>query len=199
MTPLTECSEEQKVVSAYTSPLHSSPGHELDFKMVQNRSVTLGLAVKPLGEVSQVAYSDAETQVTLKHIQDFSKLGNRQLACQEAQLLGHIYLILFSEVHDSKIVMNPRKSDVADHSWNSGIKPTFSNQSKVLQRIKQVVFISRNAPGSFSAAKLKTVATLFSKLRATDSKESTYECIRVLSLKLEEILSMLPLPDISPV
>ena len=43
--------------------------------------MTLGLAVKPLGEVSQVTYFDEETQVSLKNIQEFSKLGNDRIVC----------------------------------------------------------------------------------------------------------------------
>ena len=194
---LTEFSQDQEIVSAYTSPLHKSPdGKELEFKTEQNRSVTLGLAVKPLGEVSQVTYFDEETQVSLKNIQEFSKLGNGQIVCQEAQILGHIYLILFSEIHDSKIVMNPRKNDVADKSWNSGIKPTFSNQSKVLQKIKQVLYNSKNAPMNFSASKLKTISALVSQLLAYEPKQNQLECIRILTYKLQEILNFLPLPPI---
>ena len=81
---------------------------------------------------------------------------------QEALLIGHIYLILFSELHASGVLLRTDKSDVVDFAWHSGILPVFSNVSKIIQKIKQVTFNSLHAPEKFSPKKLKTIAKLLS-------------------------------------
>ena len=77
-------------------------------------------------------------------------------------LIGHIYLILFSELHASGVLLRTDKSDVVDFAWHSGILPVFSNVSKASAKIKQVTFNSLNAPEKFSPKKLKTIAKLLS-------------------------------------
>ncbi len=50
------------------------------------------------------------------------------------------------------------------------------------------------APEKFSSVKLKTVSKLASSLLALDPKSSQEDCIKVLSQKLEQILSKVDLP-----
>ena len=52
------------------------------------------------------------------------------------------------------------------------------------------------APDKFSAAKLKTISKLNSQLLTLDLKSIKDECIGILILKLEYILSMLNLPAV---
>ena len=89
-------------------------------------------------------YSLEPPPLTAKLLKDFVKLEShpnknmRQLMITTA----HVLLLIISDLDTNLVRLKTNKSDLADKQWLSGIKPAFSNASKIINLCKQAKFNS---------------------------------------------------------